>query len=42
LERLEFRIRIGDETDGFGSAGFGASGADEIENGFCGFREIGV
>jgi len=29
-------------TDGFGSAGFGASGADEVENRFGGFGEVGV
>lgn len=29
-------------TDGFGSAGFGASGADEVENGFGGLGEVGV
>jgi len=27
---------------GFGSARFGAGGADEVENGFSGFGEIGV
>lgn len=36
-----FRVWI-KKNYGFGSAGFGASGADEIENGFGGFREIGV
>jgi len=31
-----------DWTNGFGSAGFGASGANEVENRFSGFREVGM
>ena len=29
-------------SDGFGSAGFAASGANEVENGFGGFGEVRV
>jgi len=31
-----------DWTNGFGSAGFGASGANEVENRFGGFGEVGM
>jgi len=31
-----------DGTNGFGSAGFGASGANEVENPFRGFGEVGM